>query len=184
MNDNIYEKKWYIFLKKKYKINDDDMQEYIDSFEYINQGRDVDSQILADFLNDELDHQDFWTVHECEKIINKINYDIDHKVKRYLNLRTYLYYIIPICQEYIINKVGIDDFFKSIDVDHDGWITCDQLVAGLYHVNKKYTDKDIDKLNVEIKNLCKKEDNDKDGYLSYDEFKNFMIKRSIPISKN
>ena len=196
-----YEDEWYVYLKRKYDLSDDDMEEYIDSFESINKGKPISPNILADFINDEVRGEiqkksqvssnaivasssdlkfitvqgnDYWTITQCKNIIKNINLKVTGKERQNLDLYTYLRYIIPICQEFVINKIGIREFFDSLDTDQNGFITCKELISVLYKVNKNFTPEDIEKHKLEIKKLCKKVDINGDGYLSYDEFSAFM----------
>lgn len=180
MSENKYfEKEWYTHLKKKYKLCDDDMEEYIDSFESMNKGNTVTSNILAQFINDEISGNNHLSNKECLGVIKKINLIVKKKEKHTLDLLTYLLYIIPICQNYVINKIGIREFFDSLDTDHDDKITCHELISVLYKINKNFTPNEIEKYKIEIQNLCEGVDTDNDGIISYDEFKKFMYEKKI-----
>lgn len=180
-----FDNEWYFYFKKKYKLCDDDMEEYIRSFELINKGENIIPEILVNLINNEFPN-DRWSINECINVIMKINRQINGNEKKTLDLVTYLSYIIPICQNYITNTLAIEDFFKELDKDNDGFITCNELTSVLYRVNKNFTPDDIKRYKEEIKKLCQKMDVNKDGKIDFDEFKNLMIMYgvAIDITKN
>lgn len=173
------DKKWYILLKRKYKLTNDDMEEYIDSYNSINKGNRITPTILLNFINQEVDEENKWTLNETTNVIKQINKKINDKNALILDLQTYLLYIIPICQQYIINKIGINDFFNSLDTDNDGLITCKELTSILYKINKNFSPSDIKKYKKEIKQICYNADKNNDGYIDFEEFKRFMKERNI-----
>lgn len=177
------EQKWYTFLKRKYKLCDDDMEEYIDSFELINKGEVVTANILANFVNDENEENDKWTVNECRDIISNINLQINGRSGKILNLPTYMSYIIPICHEYAVTRIGIRELFDSLDTNQDGKISCDELISILYQINKNFTPDELLEYKKQIRNLCNKVDTNHDGYITYQEFKMFMINEGMPTNK-
>jgi Ca2+-binding EF-hand superfamily protein len=182
MSDNQYlEKKWYSYLKKKYNLNDDDMAEYIDSFNLINKGNIVTANILANFVNDESNNH--LAVDEMKSIISEINVDVGNKAIKTLDLKTYLLYIIPICQEYAVTRIGIRKLFDDLDSNKDGKITCKELIGILYKINKNLTPDEIANYKKEIKKACLTADTNHDGYISYSEFKAFMINNGISLNK-
>lgn len=187
------ENKWYSLLKKKYKLTDDDMEEYIESFKMINKGEIITCNILCNFLNEELD--DKFNSVECKKMLIHINKKVRElniilnpaelpNYKKYLDLQTYLMYIIPICQDYVINRISIKEFFDNIDQDQDGLITCNELISVLYKINRNFTPGEIHKYKMLIRQVCTKINTNKDGFMTYTEFKNFMISEGIILSNN
>jgi Ca2+-binding EF-hand superfamily protein len=176
--DKYFEEEWYVYLKKKFKLCDDDMEEYIDSFELINQGKDITPQILVHLINNEMPNNR-WSTKECLNVIRKINKQINGNENQSLNLLTYLSYVIPICQQYVVNYIGIRDFFNELDKDNDGYITCEELTSVLYRVNKNFTPSDIKRYREEIKKICKKMDTNKDGLIDFNEFKKLMTDYGI-----
>jgi len=176
------EKKWYIFLKRKYKLSDDDMEEYIESFDSINKGDDITPDALKEFIDCELNDQ--WSKYECDQILQSINREISRgstdaspraKAKNYIDMFAYLSYIIPICHDYVITRIGIREIFDSLDKNGDGKITCCELISLLYNVNQNFNPDEIAEYTTKIKKICKIVDENGDGYISYDEFKKFMI---------
>lgn len=174
------EKKWYNYLKRKYKLSDDDMEEYIESFDSINKGEDITPEALKEFINCELNDQ--WSKYECDQILQSINREISRgaissaiKTKNYIDIYAYLSYIIPICHEYVVTRIGIREIFDSLDKNGDGKITCCELISLLYNVNQHLNPDEISEYTARIKKICKIVDENGDGYISYDEFKKFMI---------
>jgi len=181
------EKKWYNYLKRKYKLSDDDMEEYIESFDSINKGEDITPEALKEFINSELNDQ--WSKYECDQILQSINREVSGgtlsgKTKNYLDIYGYLSYIIPICHEYVITRIGIREIFDSLDKNGDGKITCCELISLLYNVNRHMTTDEITEYTAKIKKICKIVDENGDGYISYDEFKKFMINIGLTNSSN
>jgi hypothetical protein len=154
----------------------------------INKGANITPEILCNFINDEIkgSDEDQYNVKECQDVVTKINQLVSIHVnmhphsnghpKSTINLSTYLRYIIPICQDYVVKKVGVKELFQSLDKNSDGLITAEDLMAVIYKVNKTFTANDIVNFKKEIKKMCSKADTNKDGYLSFDEFKAFMEK--------
>ena len=137
---NLTEEKWYIYLKKKYKLSDDDMEEYIESFDLINKGNDITADVLQKFIYGEI--YDQWSKYECGLVIMQINKQlIDNttgmitnrgpqpRIKNTLDLQGYLSYIIPICHDYVVTRIGIRELFDSLDTNLDGRITCTELIS-------------------------------------------------------
>lgn len=178
-NNKYLDQEWYSFLKKKYKLTDDDMEEYIDSFELINKGEIITPNILYNFINDELNEK--WTFAECQNIINQINLKINNKYHKILDVKTYLQYIIPICQYYGLVRISIKELFDSMDENRDGKITCNELISILYKINKNLTPKEIFIYKQQILRLCKDVDTNNDGFISYNEFKLFMIEKHMSV---
>lgn len=184
MRNKYIDEEWYIFLKRRYKLSDDDMHEYISAFEYINRGDRIDSEVLTNFVNDESNVGNKISKKDSLSIIRKINSQVCSTIKNYIDLKTFLLYIIPICQTYNVNRVEIKELFEELDIDGDGKITCDELISILYHINKKLTPDDIEKYKKEINNICHHVDKNKDGYISFTEFKNYMNSIVICDKKN
>lgn len=179
------EKKWYNYLKRKYKLSDDDMEEYIESFDSINKGENITPDTLKEFIECELN--DNWSRHECDQILQSINRETQRgnnstsqslKSKNYLDVYTYLTYIIPICHDYVVTRIGIREIFNNLDKNGDGRITCCELTSLLYNVNQHLTSEEIAEYTARIKKICKIVDENEDGYISYEEFKKFMINMS------
>ena len=168
----------YTYLKNKYRLTDDDIEEYIDSFNIINQGNNITPQILEDFINDETDDIE-WTVWDCKESIIQINKKINSTSKTILDLRTYLLYIIPICNDYVITRIGIREIFDTLDENQDGKITCTELISLLYKINRQFNQKELELYKKQIRDLCVKADTDHDGFISYEEFKVFILSRGM-----
>ena len=177
MDDN-EENMLYTYLKYKYRLTDDDIEEYIDSFNIINQGNNITPQILEDFINDETDDIE-WTVWDCKEVIIQINKKINSTSRTILDLRTYLLYIIPICNDYVITRIGIREIFDTLDENQDGKITCTELISLLYKINRQFDPKELELYKKQIKDLCVKADTDHDGFISYEEFKVFILSRGM-----
>lgn len=170
--------KWYDYLKKKFKLSDDDMEEYIESFDTINKGEKITPNILTSFIITETNQND-WTIEDSQIIIEQINQKVNKKQSRILDLKTYLTYIIPICQNYATNRLHIREIFDMLDKNRDGKITCNDLISILYAIDKNFTPEQLEQYEKHIRNICKKVDTNQDGYLSYKEFKDFMADQII-----
>jgi len=181
--DELYDQKWYVFLKKRYRLSDDDMEEYIESFDNINGGEEITVDSLRNFIHCEIN--DYWSKYESEQLILKINGCVNGCCckKMTIDLQTYLLYIIPICNDYVITRIGIRELFNSLDKNGDGKITCDELVSVIYNVNYQFTPEEITNFTKEIKKICIMVDVNNDGYLSYDEFKKFIINGGLSTKK-
>jgi Ca2+-binding EF-hand superfamily protein len=173
-----HETKFYIYLKRKYKLSDDDIEEYVDSFNIINRGEDISPIVLKEFINDEADDSD-WTTEECKDVIVQINKQINSKTSLFLNLHTYLLYVIPICCNWAIARIGIREMFDTLDADHDNKITCKELTGLLYKINRQFSPSELESYKNQINKLCTSADTNRDGYISYDEFKNFIFSLGI-----
>jgi Ca2+-binding EF-hand superfamily protein len=177
MTNNIYEEEWYTFLKKKYKLSDEDFEEYIESFKIINNGNPITVSLLQQLVWNEL--RENWSNNECLRIIQQINLKVNGKVDSIINLRTFLFYIIPICQDYIVKRINVHDLFDSLDKDRDGKISCDELMNIVYMVNKKYTHSEIEIYKKKVNEICEIIDTDKDNCIGFDEFINFLYRMNI-----
>lgn len=180
------EQRWYMYLKRKYHLSDDDMEEYIESFDIINGGENVTPESLRSFIYCET--HDTWSKYECEQVIIKINKQINGNKrpcckKIIIDLQTYLSYIIPICNDYVVTRIGIRELFDSLDKNGDGKITCEELTGLIYNVNYQLTPEEISHFTTEIKKICSLVDVDGDGYLSYNEFKKFIINGGLSKKK-
>jgi len=171
------EERWYTFLKKKYDISDDEMDEYIDSFNMINKGNPITPDSLAIFIN-EATH-DHWSLHECRKVILYITEKIDKEPSKIMELKTYLFYVIPICQRIEISRVEIRELFDNIDTNHDNKITCRELTNLIYKINRDLSPSEISEYKKKIKKLCKEMDPKNAGYITYDEFKKFILSNNF-----
>ncbi len=180
MNDpnDAYMEKLIVYLKYKYRLNDDDIEEYVDSFNIINKGESITSASLREFVSDEI-CGDSWTIDECKEILIIINKQINNKSKIMMDLRTYLLYIIPICQEYVITRIGIREIFDSLDENQDDKITCTELISLLYKINREFSLDELTDYKKQIKDLCASADTNKDGYISYEEFKSFILEMGM-----
>lgn len=178
MNINdITEKNWYIYLKNKYQLTDNDMDEYIDSFDSINQGNPITISVLQEFVKNELN--DAWAKADCGLVIRNINRKIHNKNNTIIDLKTFLFYIIPICQKYIMDRISIKEFFGLLDKDKDGRITVNELIEVLYIANKNYTTQEIKDYKEEIRKLYNRMDKNKDGFITFGEFIEFINSSGI-----
>jgi Ca2+-binding EF-hand superfamily protein len=174
------EDEWFVILKKKYQLSDDDVEEYIESFELINGGNPISAKNLASLINSELRDTNISERHCLNKIV-EINENINGMPKGDIDLKTYLQYIIPICQKYVIMRIGIKELFDTIDTDFDNLITCEQFISVLYKLNKKFTTEQILQYKKQLKKLCSQIDVNGNGLISYDEFKIFFVKNNFLI---
>lgn len=188
--NELFEEKWYVYLKRKYNLSDDDMEEYIESFNIINRGNNITADNLRNFIDCEI--QDYWSKYECEQIIININKQLIMAQKSniivtknmdILDLKSYLFYIIPICNDFVTTSVGIRELFNSLDKNCDGKITCTELTSLLYNVNYDLSSEEIIFFTAEIKKICAIVDINHDGYICYDEFKKFIIKGGLSSKK-
>jgi len=175
MSSDHINKDWYIFLKKKYRITDDDMIEYIDAFEYITKKKYISAEILADFINEELNSDNRWNVSECKELIEQINLYSNRLSNKGIDIVSFINYAINACQKIKVNKISARELFDTIDVDGDGKITHDELNSLLYRLN------DVSECNIkhykeEIEHLCKKINSTETGYFTYDDFKKLVYK--------
>lgn len=181
--DGSYMEKLIVYLKYKYRLDNDDIEEYVDSFNTINQGADIDAISLREFIMDEI-AGDLWTIDECKKIICTIN----GNTKCSLDLKTYLLYFIPICQEYVVTRIGIREIFNNLDTNYDDKLSRDEFISFLYRLNTNFTPENLPYYKKQIKELCDKIDENHDNYISYDEFKKFILEMGLgsvsPIKQN
>ena len=168
-------KDWYIFLKKKYRITDDDMIEYIDAFEYITKTKYITAEILADFINEELNSDSRWNVSECKELIEQINLHSKRLSNKGIDIVSFINYTINVCQKIRVNKISARELFDTIDIDGDGKITQDELNSLLYRLND-VSQNNIEYYKEEIENLCKKINSTETGYFTYDDFKKLVYK--------
>jgi Ca2+-binding EF-hand superfamily protein len=168
---------FYIYLKRKYRLNDDDIEEYIDSFNIINSGEEISPKALRDFINEEAEDQ--WSISECKDTIIQINKQLNSNTSMNLDLPTYLLYIIPICCNYAIARIGIREMFDTLDSDHDNKITCKELSSLMYKINRQFSQTELESYRKQIDKLCINADTNGDGYISYEEFKKFIFDRGI-----
>lgn len=175
--DSIYEKDWYVYLKNKYKLKDNDMDEYIDSFDSINRGNPITISVLQDFIYNEINEK--WSKDDCRRTIKRINLDTNKKDDTIINLKTFLFYIIPICQNYIINRISTKDLFDKLDKDGDGKITCNELTNVIYLVNKQFTVEEVKNYKEKIRKICDQIDIDDNGEITFEEFVKFLIRVEI-----
>ena len=117
------------------------------------------------------------------QINRQVSKNTVNRVTDTLSLCTYLSYIIPICCDYAVTRIGIREVFDSLDKNLDGKITCTELISLLYNVNQNLTPNEIIEYTAKIKKICSIADKDGDGYISYDEFKTFMINGGLTLNK-
>lgn len=177
MNDK-QENKLCNYLKRKYKLSDDDIEEFIDSFNIINEGENITAYSLKEFVNDKIDDLD-WDTEDCKQIIIKINMKINSKMRNILDLRTYLLYMVPICTNSTITRIAVREIFDSLDENLDGKLTCTELISLLYKINKQFDPEELATYKKQIKNLCVKADATSNGYISYEEFKTFILEQGM-----
>lgn len=174
---------FFTYLKQKYKLSNDDMGEFLESFISINRGESITPFSLKAFVEDEMDDTD-WHIDDCRKIIININKQVNSKPRNYIDLKTYLTYLIPLCCNHVITKTGLREIFDTLDSDFDGKITCDELVSLLYKINKQFEPSEILDYKKHISRLCMSADKDNDGFISYDEFKSFIIDMGMGYGKD
>lgn len=177
MTNDIYEEEWYTYLKNKYKLTDEDFEEYIEAFKTFNNMNPITVSLLQQLIWNEL--RENWSKKECLRIVQQINLDANGKTDSIISLKTFLFYIIPICQDYIINRISVHDLFNRLDKDKDGKISCEELMNVVYLVNKKYTHNEIEVCKKKVNEICKIIDTDKDNCISFDEFINFLYRMNI-----
>jgi len=100
---------------------------------------------------------------------------MDSKMRNVLDLKTYLLYVIPKCCNHIITRIGIREIFDSMDSNFDGKITREELVSLLYKMNKQFNPTELLTYKQQIEELCNDADVDGDGFISYEEFKMFIL---------
>lgn len=174
---------FYTYLKQKYKLSNDDMSEFLESFITINRGESITPDALKAFVEDEIDDTD-WHIDDCRKIIANINKKVNGKPKNIIDLKTYLTYLIPLCCNHVITKIGLREIFDTLDSDFDGKITCEELVSLLYKVNKQFEPSELLDYKKQISRLCISADKDNDGFISYEEFKSFIIEMGMGMGKD
>lgn len=174
---------FYTYLKQKYKLSNDDMGEFLESFMTINRGESITPDALKAFVEDEMDDTD-WHIDDCRKIIANINKKVNGKPKNTIDLKTYLTYLIPLCCNHVITKIGLREIFDTLDSDFDGKITCEELVSLLYKVNKQFEPSELLDYKKQISRLCISADKDNDGFISYEEFKSFIIEMGMGMGKD
>lgn len=173
MNRERYvDSEWFAQLKIKYKLSSDDMDEFIRSFDIINDGSVVTPKRLSEFIAKEINK--YYSMVYCQKIIQEINKRINNHRKSILDLETYLKYIIPISVRKLKREQSIKEFFNTLDSDHNKKITCEDLISVLYRVKRNYSSSELKHYKKEIKKICKKADLNNDGVITYDEFRSFM----------
>lgn len=176
--DNVQNNEFYTYLKHKYRLTDADMGEFIESFIAINRGEPITPYALKSFVSDEIDDSN-WSMDECRSIIVKINFEIHGKMRNTLDVKTYLTYVIPKCSNNVITKIGIREIFDSLDSDLDGKITCNELMSLIYKLNKQLDSVELISYKQQIEKMCQSADIDNDGFISYDEFKKFILEKGI-----
>lgn len=180
MTDKYSAEEWYYLIRKKYKLSVDDMDEYIASYDYINGGSEITPSSLYNFIIDET-NDELVTSKESRRIINKINLIACGKSKNYIDLQTYLLYIIPICNndDCVVEKTNLRDLFDKLDKNKDNTISRDELYKVLQKINKNLTSEELQKFKNNVDTVFKKADVNNDDNLNYDEFKNFCIQNNI-----
>ena len=202
MTSHTAENEFYTYLKHKYRLTDADMGEFVESFIIINRGEAITATALRDFVSDEIIDVD-WSLEDCKSVIVKINKEINFtgrsargasasigsseksaqdalasmnsKMRNVLDLKTYLLYVIPKCCNHIITRIGIREIFDSMDSNFDGKITREELVSLLYKMNKQFNPTELLTYKQQIEELCNDADVDGDGFISYEEFKMFIL---------
>lgn len=168
-------KDWGVYIKKKFRLSDNDFLEYCESFSMVTKKPIINVTDLMQFMNREL-KPTIYTISYCLKLIQNINM-IVHKTKNnHITLETYLLYIIPICQKYNVNDITIKELFDKLDKKREGKIKSDELIQILYKLNKNFTPDEIKKHVITIKKMCIKIDVNNDGFIDFNEFKNFIKK--------
>lgn len=175
--ENYLNESWYKFLKIKYALQDDELEQYIDAFYDINNGNSFGPTYLSEFIKSETD--DDVSIETCREGIIKINKTVNNNNRSIIDLRTFMLYIVPLCHTQSIIKMNIKELFDSLDTNQDGKLTCKEFISILYKINKKITPEKINDFSTEIKNICNKVDIDGDGYISYEEFKQFLLDKDF-----
>lgn len=175
--ENYVNDSWYKFLKIKYNLQDDELEQYIDAFYDINNGNSFGPTLLSEFIKSETDED--ISIETCREGIQKINKSVNNSGRTIIDLRTFMLYIVPLCHTQSIIKMNIRELFDSLDINQDGKLTCTEFISILYKLNKKLTPEKIHDYSTEIKKICEKVDTDGDGYISYDEFKQFLLDKDF-----
>jgi calcium-binding protein CML len=99
--------------------------------------------------------------------------------KRIIDLQTFMRYVIPMSNKHSVSVIEIRELFDNLDTDGDGKITCAQLINTIYKINKNFSASEMEDYRKIIKKLCKEIDSNGDGTISYEEFKEFIIKNKL-----
>lgn len=167
-------KDWILFLRKKYSMTSLEMEEYIVSFNYLNNGNPITPNVLMDIINiygkDELLEWDAIT------IINHLNKSVrnNESLPNNIDLYTYLLFIIPLTRKCQRQKININKLFDYFDMDHDGQISIQEFKDALLKMCKPMSPKEYSDYNKKIKKIIKKADLDNNGYLNKKEFIQFI----------
>lgn len=171
---DLYDKDWYISLKRTYDLSDTAMEEFIQSFKTIAGGKVLTAKKLKRFANIETPVKDLFTEKDCLEFIKKINIITNGGPMNTLDVKSYLAYIIPICKAKSCNSGNMKSYFNSIDTDGDGNISYPDFMTVITNLKKKKKFENKKKYQSKLRQMCSDIDKNKDGVISYDEFREFI----------
>jgi Ca2+-binding EF-hand superfamily protein len=126
---------------------------------FLNIDKEGTGCVSANDLKKALSESDFHLPeNEIESIVNEVDYHGRNKI----NYTEFLAATISIKK--ILTDEKLLAIFKQFDTDSTGKITSDNIIEAMHKLGHKIDAKDI-------KEIMEKHDINKDGYLSYDEFK-------------
>jgi Ca2+-binding EF-hand superfamily protein len=168
------DKDWILFLRKKYGLTCLEMEEYIVSFNYLNNGKPVTPQLLVLLMK--VFQEEKLLEWDAVSIIETINKSVRPKEKLppELDLYSYLLFIIPITRKTHRQRMKIKQLFSYFDTNKDGKISTDEFYDALLRMCKPMPPENYRKYKEKIKRLIKKADDDHNGFLDEKEFNKFI----------
>ena len=180
--ENHIQESWYKYLKIKYDMEDEELEQYIDAFYDINNGNSFGPTLLSEFIKNETDEK--ISIETCRNGIKEINKSVNNKNRTIIDLRTFMLYIVPLCHTQSVIKMNVKELFESLDTNQDGKLSCTEFISILYKIDKKITPEKISDFSKQIKDICNKLDTDGDGYISYEEFRRFLLDKDFNTPRN
>lgn len=175
------EQEWILFLRKKFSLTSLELEEYIVSFDYFNNGKPITpallSQIAKICFNEKILE---W---EAAKIIEDINNLVrpNEDLPIEIDLNTYLLFIIPLTTNIHRQRIKIGQLFKHFDKDGDGLINNNELIEVLLKISKTMPPDQFKKHYKKICRMIKKADKDGNGYLNEEEFTKLVKENKIKL---
>jgi Ca2+-binding EF-hand superfamily protein len=171
---------WFKFIKNKYELTDQELYEYVLAFEEINNGSSITPQSLMIFLNQVYNVNNKWTLKECEFVINVINNKVNSiDNSALLTIQTFIMYMIPFCNDIMLNPVNIRQLFDIFDQDKNGFISVKQFMNQLVKLSHVINPIDVQNYKKKLQRFINSIDVNHDNKISYDEFKEFIIQNNF-----
>jgi Ca2+-binding EF-hand superfamily protein len=170
--------KWYQFIKHKYDLEDEELQQYILAYNEINNSQLITADAMMVFLNKSA--SDAWTLKEVAYIISHVNLP---GASDTIACHTFVMYMIPICHDLSLSAVNIRQLYDIFDKDKDGFVSVKDFSSQLVKISQVMNPNDVNDYKRKLQRFIRSIDVDHDNKISYEEFKEF-VNQNLVHNKN